>query len=344
MPDTAVARDTGLTLAVGAAGAALAWAVGAPAPFLTGPALVVSLATLAGLRGTIPVPLRDLIFILIGLGLGSGVTPEILDEARRWPISLVLMGLSIAAILVLGAVLLRRIFAMDRRSAVLAAAPGHLSFVLSLSLDSGTDTRRIAVIQSLRVLMLTLLVPAAVALFSDADMAGIRPAGTTVAPLHLTGLAVLAAALGLVFKRIRLPAAFLLAGMAVSSVGHGTGWTPGVVPGWLSTAAFITMGTLIGTRFTGVTPGLLGASLLGSVLLTAMALAVASLGAWLAHLATGLRLLDLVIAFAPGGLETMIAMASVLGADPALVALHHVARLFLLTALIPIALSRAKAA
>ena len=46
-----------------------------------------------------------------------------------------------------------------------------------------------------------------------------------------------------------------------------------------------------------------------------------------------------LVAFAPGGLETMVAMAGVVGADPAFVMFHHVARLFFLSAFVPLVLS-----
>jgi uncharacterized membrane protein AbrB (regulator of aidB expression) len=49
------------------------------------------------------------------------------------------------------------------------------------------------------------------------------------------------------------------------------------------------------------------------------------------------------MAFVPGGVEAMAAMAVLLGADPAFVAAHHVMRLFMLTALVPLLIGRKKA-
>jgi uncharacterized membrane protein AbrB (regulator of aidB expression) len=47
-----------------------------------------------------------------------------------------------------------------------------------------------------------------------------------------------------------------------------------------------------------------------------------------------------LVAFAPGGLETMIAMGAVLGVVPGFVAACHIARLFVLTFLLPMLLAR----
>ena len=59
-----------------------------------------------------------------------------------------------------------------------------------------------------------------------------------------------------------------------------------------------------------------------------LAVALAVLAAWM----TGLDLLKLLLAFAPGGLEAMVVLAFALDLDPAFVAAHHLAR-FLLIAL-----------
>lgn len=338
--DTGPAARTVLTLAIGAGGAAAAGLAGAPAPALTGPALVVSLAGVAGFRAVIPDRLRNLCFLVIGLGLGANVTPEILASARQWPVSLAAMVACVGAIMAAGMAFLRRGLGYDRTTAILATTPGHLSFVLGLSLDTGADARFVAVVQSLRVLMLTLLVPAAIAVSLGGALPATPPPGPPLSAWHLGLLAAAAAALGSGFARLRWPAAYLLAGMALSALGHATGATPGAVPGWLSFAAFVTMGTLIGTRFAGVLLVEIRRAALAAIVLTGGGFAIVLAASLAVTALVDLPLADVLIALAPGGLETMIAMAGVVGADPAFVGFHHVARLFLLSALIPAALAR----
>ena len=55
---------------------------------------------------------------------------------------------------------------------------------------------------------------------------------------------------------------------------------------------------------------------------------------------TNIELVDAIIAFAPGGLETMIAMGSIVDADPTYVALHHIVRILFLTLLVPFLILR----
>lgn len=329
-----------LSLGLGGLGAGLASWLGFPAPFLTGPALLVSICAVAGVRCAIPVFLRNACFLIIGLNLGAGVTPEVLQSAVRWPVSLMAMIVSVVLFMVLGTWALRRLNGCDARTALLAATPGHLSFVLGLSLETGANLTFVSAVQSLRVLMLTLLVPAAVAVFTDADLSMTIARGTMMS-LPVLGLLTAAAMLvGLGFTRLHIPAAFLLAGMAVSVIGHGSALTPGAVPGGLSTLSFITMGTLIGTRFTGITLREVVNATLSAALLTGGGFVIVLLASLAVHQLVGLPVTDVLIALAPGGLETMIAMSAVLNADPTFVGFHHVARIFLLSFLIPIALSR----
>ncbi|MEX5727703.1 membrane AbrB-like protein [Rhodovulum iodosum] len=332
------------TLIVGALGAGLAALLGAPAPFLTGPSLAVTLAALAGLHVTVPARLRDACFVLIGVNMGASVTPEAVATAVKWPISLVALALAVLAIFAGGTRLLQGVFGFDRMSALLAATPGHLSFVLSLSSDVRADLPRVTMIQSLRVLALTLIVPVLAPLLGTGDLPALPPAAPPMAPVALAGLVALSLAAGMGLKRIRVPAALLLGAMGLSAVGHGAALIEGGVPQWLSLPAFVTMGTLIGTRFAGVTPRMMLQSLGAASLLTGFAALVALGFAALVARLLGLPILNALIAFAPGGLETMMAMSLLLDADPAYVAAHHVFRLLFLTVVIPVAVAQVRSA
>jgi membrane AbrB-like protein len=328
------------SLGVGSLGAALAWWLGAPAPFLTGPALFVSLAAVAGLPVDLPPPLRNLCFLFGGLNLGTGVTPEALNNALRWPASLIAMVVTIVAFMGLGSWYMRRVVGCDDRTAMLATTPGHLSFVLGLGMETGANLAIVSVGQSLRVLMLTLSVPAFVAVFTDADLSMAGMPGAEMVLPHLGVLVVLAAATGFLFLRLKVPAAFLLGAMLISVIGHGSDLTPGRVPQGLSMAAFVTMGTIIGTRFNGISGRQVAQSAVTALVLTIGGFVLVLLASLAVNAAVGLPVKDVLIALAPGALETMIAMSAVIGADPTFVGFHHVARLAFLSLFIPVALSR----
>jgi membrane AbrB-like protein len=331
-----------VTLLIGALGAAVFAAVSFPAPFLTGPATAVTLAGLAGIRtAALPQRLRDVVFIILGLTIGQGVTPEVLDAMRAWPVSLLSLAGSLFAIIFLTRAMLVRFWSMDRTTAFLSSSPGHLSYVLGLTEGVKADLRTVSIVQSIRVLALTLLVPAAVALTGRIpESPSVAPMETALAPLAIMiGIAGLA---GYLLQRLRLPAAYLIGGMLVSIGLHVTGVVEGVMSYWLATVAFVSMGALIGSRFSGVTWPQLRLALSAGAAVTLAGIAIAGVFAVTASWLTGLDLVVVLIAFAPGGLETMAAMSVILGIDPTFVASHHVARLLMLTVIVPLFVLRVR--
>lgn len=323
-----------VTLLVGSLGAVLFWAIGFPAYVLTGPAAAVSVATLLGMPTLVPGLLRDGVFILIGLSIGSTVTPEVVATALAWPVSLAMLVVTLVAIVLAARKVLVAGFGYARTTATLAAMPGHLSFVLALATDRNADVARVALVQTVRVLLLTLLVPVLILLWGVEGTSKLAQLGV----MNSSALLVLfpaAVVVGLALGRAGVPAPLLIGAMAVSALGHGTDLTPGVMPPMLTTLAFVCMGSLIGTRFRGFDRKALPGALLAGAVTTLVACTVAALGALVAARLVDLPAPALLLAFAPGGVEIMAAIAIETGLEPALVAAHHVFRLFALGLIIP---------
>ena len=333
---------TALTLVVAVLGAGGAAVLSAPIYMLLGPAVAVSLAGLAGVRTGIDVRLRDTCFLLLGIAVGAGFDQDALGAMLRWPLAFFFMALVLWLILIVCRGLLCRFFDFDARSALLAAAPGHLSFVIAVAADSGLDVPRVSIVQSVRLLALTLVVPFAAIALGVEVTADIAPQGQAMALPHLIAVASLAYGLGHVFARLSVPAPLLLGAMVISALGHLTGWAPGVLPTWLILPAYLVLGALIGTRFSGVTLALLMRGLGAGLMITVVAGGLAAAGSLPVAWALGLPLAHVLVAFAPGGLETMIAMGAVLGVVPGFVAACHIARLLVLTVLLPAMLGRSR--
>jgi len=308
--------------------------IGFPVAPLTGSALAVSIASLLGARVPLPLPVRNLILCLLGINIGTAVTPEMLRSAINWPLSIAVLAAALVLAMSVSRITLSRWFGYDRRTATLAAAPGHLSYVLSIAADARLDVPMVAISQSIRVLFLTLCVPALVAGLFGATGRTILPATLMpVLPMALlVGAAVVA---GLVLNRLRLPAAFLLAGMVVSIFGHATDVTPGRLPDFIVAGSLMGMGALIGSRFVGVQWAELRRAVVAGLWITCVNIAVTLLAVAVVAFGLGVSWPQGIVAFAPGGVEAMAAIGIALGMDPAFVAAHHLARLLLLTVLVP---------
>jgi len=339
---------TAVSVAIGGAGAALAWVLSMPVPVLTGPAILVSLAGIAGIRTGISPALRDACFVVLGVGIGAGFNPEAGTAILRWPLAFVALAMGLFATIELCSRILQHGFGFDRRSAVLASAPGHLSFVMGLAADTrAADTRadvaRVAVVQSIRLLALTLIVPFAALAMGVTSISVVALGDTPMTRTALAALLVSGGIAGFGFRRFRVPAPFLLGGMVVSGLTHVTAIIPGSVPSVLMVPAFMVLGTLIGTRFSGMSPAQFMGSLLAGAAVTTVSALIAGLIALPISVFLAFPLSHVLAAFAPGGLETMIALGAALGANPGFLAASHIMRLLILTVLIPVALARRRA-
>ena len=121
----------------------------------------------------------------------------------------------------------------------------------------------------------------------------------------------------------------------VSGLVHFLGLASGPPPFPVTFSSLAVAGAVIGTRFSGVTRSELARLATTGILITTVAMLVsaacAAATAWL----TGFPFAQIWIAYAPGGVEGMAAMAIALGHDPVFVATHHIFRILALILVLP---------
>ena len=311
-----------------------------PAPFLIGPVIVSTLFAILRTGFSVPEKIKQISFILIGISVGSNVAPEALLSISRWPFSILLMILSVITIIFLCKIILQNFFGMDKKSSLLASTPGHLSFVLMLGTETKADTTKIAIIQSIRVLALTIITPVIVVLYSGSELNDANLQREIMNSGGLVVLCLLSIIGGLLLKVLNFPAPFLIGAMLISALSHGTNLTPGYVPNLLEGIAFAILGTVIGARFVGVEMKSLKSCLVSGLTITLAGVFICFLATSIIYKITGIPIIHIFIAIAPGGLETMVAMGGLVDAEPTYVAFHHVMRLFFIALLIPIVLKK----
>ncbi len=319
-----------LTLAVGGVGALLASLIHLPMALLAGPAIAVSAAGLWGAPMSIAPRLRDAGFLIMGLSIGSMVNPGSFDAIMRWPVAFGLLAVLTVITPIAGRSLVPRLLPFERHESFLASAPGHLSLVIALADSLSLSLTRPVVLASIRLMALTLLVPLGAAVAGMEIGMGL-PQSSAITPwVWIAAQIAIAVALSPILSSMRLPAPTLIAGITVAACAHLGGWIEGGPPGWGAQGALILMGSLIGTRFTGMTWVELRDSLLAGGVIVLLTCGLAAATAVPAAYLSGLPLLDVLLGFSPGGLETMIILGAALGADPTFVAAAHLFRLLVL--------------
>ena len=323
------------TIALAAGGGGIAAALGLPAGWIMGGALVVSITAMAGAPVTMPSRLRDVVFVLIGMSMGASVAPDSLALLSSWPASLAGLVLELVLIIGLTGWMLQRRFGLDRGTAYLSSFPGHLSFVLAIATAGVGDPRQIAIIQVIRILMLTVAVPIGAMFLPVAEYKPPADFGT-LGPVELLLLAAGCVAVGLVFVQMKVPAGLVLGAMAASTGAKLAGLYTAAIPEPLTIGTFVLTGALIGSRFAGISRAEFVAAAKGGIVATLMTLVIVTVVAWGVSLVVAIPYAQIWIGLAPGALEGMGALGIALGYDTAFIAAHHVVRLMLLTFAIPL--------
>ncbi|HEY4405748.1 MAG TPA: AbrB family transcriptional regulator [Xanthobacteraceae bacterium] len=330
------------TLAIAAAGGITFSFIGVPAGLVSGSVLAVASAALAGRPTKVPLWLARVCFVLIGMLLGAVVTPATLAGITTWPLSVAILMVSTICTMVATTFYLRLAHGWDPLSALLGASPGAMAQVVALAAEFGADMRGVAIVQTMRVLVVTIGLPGGLALFGFAAGGIIvvpgPAAGSSLAELAL--IAVVSSLMAYAMARLRFPGGLLFGAMAGSAVLHGTGLVHAVLPWWVGSSAVIMLGAVVGARFANATPRMLldyvGAAL-GS---SAVAIAVASIFVLIVTRFLPFRTADVVIAFAPGAQDTMMVLALALRLDPVYVGAHQLARWLVVTFLVALSARR----
>ena len=250
-------RRVAETLAIAAAGGTVLGLLGVPAGWLSGSILAVSGASLAGRPMQMPTWLMRAIFVLIGITLGAVVTPASLHGVTAYPLSIAVLVVAIAVVGVAGARYLQVVHGWDKASAYLAASPGAMSQAIVLAAEIGADLRPIAIVQTMRVVIIAVGLPTGLALLGLVNTAARRSIGGPFDPSQLGELAVLivaSAAVAALAYRVRFPGGLLFGAMLTSAVLHGSGLIHAVMPWWAANTAQIALGAVTGARFANTPP------------------------------------------------------------------------------------------
>jgi membrane AbrB-like protein len=324
-----------LTFAISATGGLAFSLTGLPAGWLMGGAVAVAVAALLGAPVAMPNWLRNITFVLTGVSMGATVARESLALLSQWPVTLAALAVELILIISITGYVLRKVFRIDHGTAYLSSFPGHLSFVMGIAAAGIGDPRQITIIQVMRILLLTTLVPVGALFVPVGHFA--PPAGAT--PIELPVLFALiagCAVVGFVFTKLRVPAGYALGAMALAIAAKLSGWFEGTTPSWLLITTFILISGLIGTRFRGITLDEFRRAATGGVIGTLITTTIASVVAFAAWRLVDMPYGQIWLGLSPGGLESMGALGIALGFDTAFIAAHHVARLLMLTVAIPV--------
>jgi membrane AbrB-like protein len=324
-----------LTVALALAAALVCVWLRTPLPWMIGPLLATSVASILGAPTRSWLPLRNAGQGVIGMALGLYFTPQVvaLVAGLWWAIALgIVWALGLGWLF--GAWLHRGHAASmgvgpreQRATSYFAGAIGGASEMTLLAEREGARTDLVAAAHSLRLVIVTVCIPFA---FGFAGLHGLDAAAPGPRAVHPAGLALLAtsAALGAwLMQRAGRANPWFMGALLVAMGFTMAGIELSALPAALTNAGQLLIGISLGVRFQAdflrTAPRWLGSVALGTVVMIAVcagfALALARM--------TGLPAATLVLSTSPGGIAEMAITAQVLQLGVPVVTAFQVCRL-----------------
>ncbi len=341
---SATARAAGATAALALAvlagyGCAL---LRTPIPWMLGPLFALALVRIAGVEVAAPRAARYVGQWIIGTSLGLYFTPHVVREVAGLWWLLVAGALFALALGYVSGLALARLAKVDKTTGIFASVPGGAAEMATLGERFGGRMDKIAAAQSLRILIVVAIVPAAVTALGAHGVETYLPGTTT---FDAAGFALLMAATlagSAAFQWFGMPNAFVLGSLAVAIPLTAASIELSALPPLVSNAGQLLLGAALGSRFQ---PDFLRGAhrFVGAVALTVvLSIILASLfGAGLAWV-SGLAPATLVLGNAPGGIAEMCITAKVLQLGVPVVTAFHVTRLVVLLLATPLVFARAR--
>src|SRR5215475_7091104 len=237
------------TLAIGTAGGLIFLWAGLPGGLISGAMITVGGAALAGRKLSLPPVMTQTVLVLLGISLGALVSRQLILHMSAYPLTIGLLALATFFSTFGSSFYLQRVHGWDQTSALLAGSPGALSQITVLAAEKGADVAGIAVVQTIRVIILTAALPLVLV------FAGVSPSTPTIlstevaSPFGLAALIAASVAVAWLLQLAKLPASWMFGAMLASSLLHGAGLVEGGLPPWIRNVALVGIGALIGSRF-----------------------------------------------------------------------------------------------
>lgn len=316
-------------------------ALGVPSGPLFAALLCAAALALAGRApGDVPRGLSLAAQGVLGVYIGTLMQSHTLAAlGSRWTAAL-LVGFATLLLSVAAGALLGLHRSIDSLTGSLSLVAGGASGLVAIARELGGDERTVAVVQYLRVGMVTASLPLVAALYPHAAGAssGIETGPDRPWWFDLAVVAVCTGAGGAIGVASRLPAGGLLGPLVLSLAGNLTGLTAGsTVPAWLVFVGYLTIGWQAGVGFTRASLRSMARLLPWAAgLIVAIGAGCAGLGFALSAM-TGVSALDGYLATTPGGLYAVLAVAASSNVDITFVVAAQLIRLLLMLFLAPAA-------
>lgn len=283
-----------------------------PAPFLIGPMLTAIGCGVAGFSIRVTPIAFNASQTLIGCVIAGSIELAIFATiAADWPIIAMAVLSTVAASSFLGWSI-SRLRILPGTTGVWGSAPGAATAMVLMASAFGADSRLVAFMLYLRVILVTVTAAFVASHWVDTTAFDSSPAPWFPhidGPLFLATLAV-AAAGGTLGTLLRLPSPWFLGAFALGLAVHLSLGLEFQVPQWLLAATYVAVGWTIGLRFDREVLMHAGRALPQIILSIVILMGFCGGIAWLLASELGIDPLTAYLATSPGGMDSVAIIAA----------------------------------
>lgn len=329
-----------LALIIGTIGSIVFIYLSLPLPWLLGAIFASAIAMrFENLPILSPKPFSAPARILIGLTIGSAFTPEILQFIDVYFYSLLLVIPYTIITIIAGMYYYYKYQGFDKKTAYLSSMPGGVIEMVIIGEEIKANISKITLVQSSRLFFIVVSLPFVIQYIFKVDISGNKlitiPITQTNIP-EFTALALLGIIAGVIAKKIKLSAAYLIGPMIVSIVVHSTGLISTSVPDEFLKFVQVVFGTIIGFTFRGVKLKTIVKTLVSTFGHFIILVLISAVFITIAYYSFDFPIISTLLAFSPGGQAEINLIAILVVANVPYITLHHIVRLFIVMNLAPI--------
>jgi membrane AbrB-like protein len=320
-----------LALAIGIIGSLIFVWLRTPLPWLLGAMTTTTIAALLGVRIAAPGVVRTPMLVVVGVMVGATFKPDVFTNFTQWWPTILLLLAMIVASAVVCITYLERFAGFDRPTAYFSGMPGGLIEMITLGEEHRADLRAIALVHSVRILVIVFTLPFIVSLIEGVVVQTSSVPRPSMLDTGLGDYLWLAATsvLGIIVGYLlRMPAVYLLGPMLVSAAIHVADLSEFTMPVEILNFAQYIVGTTVGCRFVGVGSRTIFRIFAISAVMSVALLCLTAIFAWVGTLVSPYGFVPIFIAFAPAGTPEMSLVAIAIHIEVAFVVCHHIVRLF----------------
>lgn len=331
-----MAKEIFLLMVCATAGGFAARFLNLPSPWLIGGLTTAGALSILHKSATaVPHWLTKVATLAIGVSIGSSIDVTLSVFIDKLNIAVTLMIFLTPSMFIISFSILRFMYRWDLATAIWSSLPGALSISVSMAMQTIGNTERIAIVQITRLYLSVLFVGLYFTGSLNSEPQTFMHSSTDATLYEIVGALGLSIIVGIIFERLGVPAGMLIGALLTTVMSNAAFDQAIPMPPWFVAVAQLLLAVVVGNGLSGFNRSLMRTVLVPSIV-SFFGVGIFWISAtYILSTQLGVPPRALILAFAPGGIETMSVFAMTTGADPGLTLSSHTIRLFIVLAAAP---------